>query len=218
MYIKKIISSGNIKIVKNGIYSDRYAVNPGKRKHIREVLGIENDELVIGHIGRFSYQKNHQFILSMFYEILKIRKRSKLLLVGAGPLMNTIKKKSEELELSNNVIFYGTTDDVPCMLNAMDCFVLPSRFEGLGIVAIEAQAAGLPLIVSENIPEEACLTDLVTYKSLKDGPQSWASEILTQRIQDKRKDRIDDIIRGGFDIRNSAKELENFYLSLLDTI
>jgi glycosyltransferase involved in cell wall biosynthesis len=218
MYTKKVISSGMIHTINNGIYSERYIIDNDKRQSIRDYLGIQADDFVIGHIGRFTYQKNHHFLLETFYEIVNIKKNSKLLLIGSGELFEQTKEAAIKLEIHENVIFYGTTDDVPTLLNAMDYFVLPSWFEGLPIVAIESQASGLPTLVSTNVSDEVCITDLLQFKSLSDGSKEWAKKILADCNSRERRDRIQDIMNRGFDIRQAAKKLEEIYLTALEKI
>lgn len=133
-------------MAKNAIDVSKYNYNPHVRDDIRRKLKINDDTFVIGHVGRFTYQKNHEFLINVFKKVHQKVNDSVLLLIGEGPDEGVIKQKVKELKLNNNVMFLGRRNDVPKLFQAMDCFVLPSRFEGLPIVGIEAQAAGLPCV------------------------------------------------------------------------
>jgi len=203
------------RVLKNGINPDIFVFNSITRERIRCKLSVE-DKFVIGHIGRFAYPKNQSFLIDIFYQVYIKNKNTVLLLIGEGPMEQQLKDKVNKLGLSDNVIFYGTTDKVYELYQAMDCFVFPSHFEGLGIVAIEAQAAGLQTLCSDTIPAEAKITDLFDYMSLKDSAESWADKILGYNNGYKRKDMSEEIKAAGYDIKQSAKQLEEIYLECSD--
>ena len=140
------------------------------------------------------------------------RANSKLLLVGAGSEMQAVQQKVKALGLGADVIFTGVRNDVANLMQAMDVFVFPSLYEGLGIVLIEAQAAGLPCVVSDTIPQEAYLTDLVTAEKLSSSVEKWAEKILKKR-DFPRTDRRDEIAAHGFDITTEAVKLQEFYIN-----
>lgn len=197
-------------VVKNGIEAEKFIFNNDVRNNIREHLSI-TDKFVIGNIGRITYQKNHDFLIDVFAEVYKQNSNSVLLIVGSGELEDTIRSKVSALGLDNAVIFYGTTPNVNELYQAMDCFVFPSHFEGLGIVAIEAQTAGLKTLCADTIPEEAKITDLIEFMSLTDTPEKWAERILSYNDGYERRNMLDEIKKNGYDIKQSAAQLEEIY-------
>lgn len=201
----------SFSIIKNGIDVDKYKFNGNSRKQLRIRYGLENS-FVIGHIGRFNYQKNHAFLVKVFEQVVKRNKKAKLLLVGEGELLEDIKQEAKNMNMISSIAFVGNTDNVPGFLCAMDCFVFPSLFEGLGIVAIEAQAAGLKTLCSEMVPNDVQITELLEYMSLSSSPQKWAEKILSYDNDYKRKDMCKDIKQAGYDIVDSARLMEELYL------
>lgn len=201
------------QILKNGIYTEKFKFNENNRKKIREQLGIK-DEILLGHVGRFCEQKNHRFLIDVFKNVLGKEKNYKLLLIGAGPLEDEVANQVRTYGISDNVIFLGTTDCVEKYMSAMDLFILPSTFEGLGIVNIEAQASGLYCIASDAVAKEAKVTKHMEFISLNDGPERWADKIL-ERSQDIsilcRQDMWKDVANAGYDIKSSAKKLLELY-------
>lgn len=196
-------------VVKNGINPEEFAFDPEARARVREKLGIE-DAFVVGHVGRFTRQKNHDFLLDIFARIVEMRPDAVLLLVGEGELMPAVKEKAKKLGLLSKVIFYGTTDSVSDLYMAMDVFLLPSLYEGLGIAAVEAQAAGLPAVLSGEVPEEAAFEENVLHLPLSAGPESWAKAALARDITD-RPDRRADVMRAGYDIKDMENTLETLW-------
>lgn len=198
------------QIMNNAIDAILYQYNPELANQIRKELGIPTDSFVMGHVGRFAPQKNHVFLLDVFAAVQKRHENAVLLLVGDGSLRPEIEKKVSALGLSGKVIFTGVRSDVPDLMQTMDVFVFPSLYEGLGIVAVEAQAAGLPCFLSTEVPSSACMTDNVWKISLKNTPNVWADHILGQiREHADTYKRVKD---AGFDIVENAKWLQNFYL------
>lgn len=198
------------QVLNNAIDAKQYQYNPVRASQMRSKLGIPENSFVVGHVGRFSLTKNHTFLLDVFTEIQKRQENAVLLLVGDGNLRASIEEKAKFLGLSEKVIFTGVRSDVPDLMQAMDVFVFPSLYEGLGIVAIEAQAAGLPCVLSEGVPIAACVTDRATRISLSDLPSSWAERVLAQTL--KRIDTCQEVVNAGFDIVENARLLQNFYL------
>ncbi|MCX4375525.1 MAG: glycosyltransferase [Lachnospiraceae bacterium] len=198
-------------IINNGIETSKFIYNNHIRKEKRNELGVEN-KFVVGHIGKFNYVKNHIFLIDIFNEIHKKNTNAILLLIGEGELENQIKDKVHNLGLDKAIIFYGTTPNANEFYQAMDCFVLPSHFEGMPLVLIEAQAAALKCMCSDTITLEAGITDLLEYMSLSSDPKKWAEKILTYANYD-RKDMSNEIKESGFDIKYSAKQLEDIYCS-----
>ena len=168
---------------------------------------------MIGHVGRFMKEKNHKFMLDILKEIKKIKPNPVLIFVGDGELEDEIKNKARKMGITNEVRFLGVRSDVKYLMQAMDIFLFPSFYEGLGIVLIEAQALGLESVVSENIPDEAFITDLVHKVSLERDASYWAKKIIDIYNNKKnRKGRQKDIVKAGYDIVNTTKFLEEFYL------
>lgn len=201
----------DVHILPNAIDIERYAFNLLIRNQTKKALGLD-DAFVIGHVGRFSAVKNHSFLTDIFAQIKRQEPNSKLLLVGAGSEMQAVQQKVKTLGLGADVIFTGVRNDVANLMQAMDVFVFPSLYEGLGIVLIEAQAAGLPCVVSDTIPREAYLTDLVTAEKLSSSVEKWAEKILKKR-DFPRTDRRDEIAAHGFDITTEAVKLQEFYIN-----
>jgi len=198
-------------VVKNAIDAHQFCFNHETRDKLRNELNVSN-KFVVGHIGRFCDQKNHFFIIDVFFEVNKIEKNSILLLVGDGPLKKSIMEKCDQLGLRDKVIFAGIRADIPELLQAMDVFIFPSLWEGLGIVAIEAQAAGLHTIVSDKVPKEVHITSLVNRISLEIPLNIWAEKIIQYNNNYKRENTINEICKAGYDIKNNAFNLENFYI------
>lgn len=176
MWGEKAFNNGKVYIMKNAIQTERFNFSPEKRERIRSEYNI-TDKFVIGNVARFSYQKNHEFLIKIFAEVKKIRNDAVLMLIGRGELEDAVKKQVSELDLEESVLFMGVRNDVPDLLNAMDVFVLPSRFEGLGMVYIEAQFNGLRCLASDRVPKEANITDSMVYLPLKE-EHEWASRII----------------------------------------
>lgn len=196
-------------VLNNAIDSQLYTYDYEKAQRMRTSLNIEKNDLVLGHIGRFSYQKNHSFLLDVFASVAQ-KKKTKLLLVGDGDLKADILTKVKDLNLEDRVIFTGIRPDVADLLQAMDCFVFPSHFEGFGIAAIEAQASGMPCLISDTVPSECIITDLVKQIPLSYGADYWASCIESGNTVRKNTQRI--IRDSGYDIHQNAKWLEEYYL------
>lgn len=198
-------------MLNNAIDAAAYTYDPAKRAEMRQQLGL-NDELVVGHVGRFNPQKNHPFLLEIFATLLKKEPNAVLLLAGGGDDMPKMQAKAQALGIGGHVRFLGVRSDVAELMQAMDVFVFPSLYEGLGIVAVEAQASGLPCVVSSTIPQEAYLTDLVFSEELSASPEKWANVILEKR-NTSRTDRSAEIAAHGFDITTEAVKLQEFYLN-----
>lgn len=202
----------HFQIMRNAIESKKFLFNPEVRAEIRKELGIQ-DEVVLGNVANFSLAKNHSFLLDIFFEYHKCNPQSRLLLVGDGSERENIKNKIRNLGLHKSVILTGVRSDVHRLLQAMDVFVFPSLFEGLPVTMVEAQAAGLPCVISDTVPNETDITDLVTRVSLKAPLQQWISAI-DAASKTTRADQSVQIKRSGFDIDENAKWLENFYLKV----
>ncbi len=199
-------------VIKNAIDVKRFIYNNDIRWQVRNELGFMNDDFVIGHIGRFNTQKNHVFLIDVFHALTKINPKAVLICVGEGELMQAVKDKVSQLGISEKVKFLGVRKDADRLYQAMDVFVFPSLYEGLGIVGIEAQSAGLKTVCSDVIPSIARITANVTALSLSDSPEKWAQEINKASAGYERQNVYDEIKRAGFDVPSLAKELERHYL------
>lgn len=212
MFPRQVIERKQYIVIKNGIEVSNFVFNAQVRNKMRDILNLK-ENFVIGHIGRFVYQKNHNFLIDIFYEVYKRNNKAILLLAGEGKLEKQVKDRVANLGLNDNVIFYGTTSKVNELYQVMDCFVFPSHNEGFGTVCIEAQAAGLKVLCSDKIPKETQITELIDYLSLSSAPLKWANKILSYDNKYERKDMSEEIKKAGYDIHQSAKELEQLYFS-----
>lgn len=214
---KKLFKDKEFNVIENGIDIEDNRFNVTKRNKIRNKLNISDNEIIIGHMGVFNSQKNHDFLISIFNEITKKDKSNKykLLLVGAGDLKNAISKKVNDLNLQSRVIFYGTTDDTNALMSAMDIFVFPSKFEGLGMVMIEAQVSGLPCFASDAVPKVTEITDNCRYISLNKSPEIWADLIIKCNYKiDRNNVNFKNIDR--FDIKVQAEKIDKIYRFLYE--
>ncbi|MBR0227031.1 MAG: glycosyltransferase family 1 protein [Clostridia bacterium] len=163
-------------VIHNGVKTSDFKYSEAARREIRQSLGLQ-DQYVIGNVGRLSAEKNQAFLVQVLNELIQSGRDAVLLLVGEGNEREAIEKAVRETGLQEKVILTGDRSDVPALLSAMDAFLFPSFHEGLGICAIEAQASGLPTICADTVPKEVGITELVSFKSLRDGPKAWAEEI-----------------------------------------
>ncbi len=206
-----LYKSGYI-VLNNAIDTEKFAFNENSRQSCRRELGVE-DEYLIGHIGHFTVDKNQSFLVDVFSCLHKLVPRSKLLLIGQGGKLQEVRDKVRELGLDEYVVFAGVRNDIDRLYQAMDIFVLPSLWEGLPLVMLEAQAAVLPVIVSTNVTGEARCTELVRYKPLDDGAESWAEQVIAalKNAGDRNMDTGEAIRKHGFDICQEAKKLRDIY-------
>lgn len=203
---KKI--NNNYYIMKNGIYAKKFIYNIDLRKKIRKQLKIDDNIVLYGHVGRFVYQKNHEFLLKTFKKINEKNKNSKLLLIGNGPLYENMINLSKKLNIYDNVIFLGNSSKVNEYMQAMDIFLFPSCYEGLGIALVEAQASGLKCIASKNIPKLVKCTDNILFLDLNE--DMWCDESI-KAVNYIRKNLFEKIKKSGFDIGDSVLMLEKKY-------
>lgn len=199
----------DVFIMPNAISYDSFRFNKEKRNKIRRLLNIEN-MFVIGHIGRFCKQKNHNFLIKIFYEIQKKESNTKLLLLGDGDLKEKISKKAKDYNIFDKIIFTGIVDNTSDYLQAMDVFVLPSIFEGVPVAAIEAQVAGLPCVFSDRITKEID-TKYTTYLSLNDTVSVWTDTIIKQRQYERNNYALH-----GYDIRKESQRITMQYKKYLE--
>lgn len=201
----------NYTIINNGIDISKYLYSEKIRKEYREKMSL-NDKFVIGHIGHFSYQKNHEFLLDIFKEVVKEEPKARLLLLGDGKLRGKIEEKIRKLGLDDKVILLGRRNDAEKLLQVMDVFVFPSRFEGLPVTLIEAQTSGLKCIVSDVVSKECVITENVQFISLEEDQKVWSESILTYNkcySRDKIKEKVE---CSNFNIKVEVKKLESMYI------
>jgi glycosyltransferase involved in cell wall biosynthesis len=197
---------GRIHIMPNAIETNNYRYSIEKRSIMRKNLGIGN-QYVIGNVSRFTYAKNHEFMLEVLCSALKIDPNVVLVLAGDGELFEDVKNKAESKNLSNNILFLGARSDVAEILNVFDVFILPSRFEGLPVVMIEAQANGLPVLVSNTVTKEVNLSANIRYLSVEGNSEEWAKKaIQAERVFDVNGD-----LNRLYDINAAAQNLLCFY-------
>ena len=211
LFGNKTYDKGKVYLLNNAIDLDKFKYNEKLRKEKRKELHIKDKDLVIGHIGRFVKQKNHEFLIDIFNEIHKQNKNTILLLAGEGPLKEEIENKVKELGLEKNVMFLGQRNDANELYQAMDVFVLPSLYEGLPVVGVEAQASGLPCFFSADMTKETKVLQTAKFISLTHTPQYWAKEILEQLNSYTRMDTEKEITANSFSIKIEATKLEQQY-------
>ena len=199
-----------IKIMNNAVDVEKLQFNAEARALKRAELGLDN-KFVIGHIGRFDKQKNHTFLIDIFKTLYEKERSATLVLVGDGALKKEMERKVLQLGIENNVLFLGVREDIPELLQAFDLFLFPSLFEGLAVVLIEAQAAGLPIIASDTISKEANITGKITYMPLQHKPAQWAEQILLAAKE--REATASQIVEKGYDSSTMVKWLTHYYMN-----
>ncbi len=213
LFGKKMMLAKKVTVFNNAIDAEKYAYNPEIRNQVRTELELEG-KFVIGHVGRFCFQKNHDFLIESFRIVHEHDKDSVLLLIGIGELTEDITRKVQDLKLQDSVVFLGARNDVYRLYQAMDVFVLPSRYEGLPVVGVEAQAAGLPCVFSDQMTKETVILKETMVLPLAVGARKWATQIEKAK-QIQRRNTAEEIRKSGFDIKTEAKKLENYYLNIV---
>ncbi len=197
------------QVISNAVNAEQFYFDSTVRNTKRKELSID-DQIVVGHVGRLSYQKNHKYLLKIFAEIEKQKKKSVLLLVGTGEKEQEIRKQAKQLSIEEKVIFLGNRSDVHQLYQAMDVLVLPSFFEGIPVVGVEAQFADLPCIFSDKVPKEVAFNKKTQFLSLRDTPESWAVRIIESSRRNRSSDR-NDIVNSHYNIKTAYKMLEDYY-------
>ena len=220
-YATKLLACGNdagkwmfqgveFEVLNNAIDASLYRYDEIARNEMRKQLEIAEDTFLVGHVGNFTVPKNHLFLLDVFKQI-RSKINAKLLLVGDGSLRTEIEAKIEQEHLEDDVILTGVRKDVPALLQVMDVFVFPSTYEGLPMTLIEAQAAGLPCVISDKVSLECKKTNLVQQIALDEGADAWAKIVISAK-EIKREKTYEEIKASGYDIQENAKRLQQFYL------
>lgn len=210
---KWLFNDNKFNILKNGIDLDRYIFNKNIRKSTRKALNLDSNKL-IGHIGNFSYAKNYDYLIDIFREIYNLDNSYRLLLIGDGKLRDKVEEKVKNLNLSSVVMFLGKTDKVSEYLQAIDIIIMPSRFEGLPLSLIEAQAAGIPCYISSEISDEVKITKLINFVSIDEEPYYWANKIVKNKEYHREQNAEyarERIVYSGFSINHNANYLNELY-------
>ena len=199
----KAIRRGEVRYLHNALDLNLFQFSNEKRTSIRKELGINGNSLVVGHVGRFTAQKNHEFLLKVFAELLNQKSDARLVLVGMGELEHNIREKAKVLGVLSNIIFTGLRSDIPALLSAFDVFVLPSLYEGMPNVVIEAQASGLHCVVSDTVTREVNVTGDVAFLPFTD-TDLWVNSVLCAG-QAARVDKRNQMADAGYDINEEVK-------------
>lgn len=202
---KKAYDRGDVSILHNAVDLSVFQYNTEDRQKIRKEFQIAQNSLIVGHIGRFDVQKNHKYLLDVFAQIIKRRSDAVLLLVGRGPLEDEIQAIVGKMGLMDRVVFAGIRNDVSKLLSAMDVLVFPSLYEGMPNAVIEAQATGLPCVISDTITREADITGLVKYHSISEGADAWARATLSE-AGIARNEQTERFVSAKYDIQSIADE------------
>ena len=211
LFGKENVENGKVKVIHNAVDYDRFKYDEKVREEMRKEFKIQKNEILFGNVGRFTNQKNHTFLIDIFNEIHKKNKDTKLIMAGIGEKEDEIREKVKNLNLEDSTIFAGFRKDVNKIMQAMDVFLLPSLYEGLPVVGVEAQAAGLPSFTSKDVvTSEVKITNAFEFISLEKTAEEWADIILNSDLS--RRDTQEDLKKAGYFIEDSAKELVNFYL------
>lgn len=215
LFGKRAVKKQQVTVFHNAICLSRFQYNAHIRQSVRLELGLA-DSFVVGHVGRFCVQKNHEFIIEIFREVSERRPDARLLLVGVGERMEEIRQRIAAAGLSEKVILLGARSDVERIYQAMDIFILPSLYEGLPVVAVEAQASGLPVICSDKMPKETLVLSGSRQVPLSESPAKWA-EIILQTETGNRDAAISCLAGGEYDMQSQAKKMQDYYEARLKT-
>lgn len=199
-------------VIYNAVDLERFTFSAKDRLDLRGEHGIAEDALVIGHIGHFNRQKNHEFLIRVFAQIRAKEPQAILILVGSGPTMTAVRQQIDELNLGDSVIFTRNITDVQRWMSAMDVFVLPSRFEGFSIVLAETQANALSAITSTGTPTTVAKTQKVQYLPLEEGPEAWAQAVLRARVHTRQLSAGERDGLQVFDTKKIAAQLRHYYV------
>lgn len=205
--INEMFGINNTVVIRNGVDFNKFKNVAERKENIRNVIKIPSDAFVVGHVGRFSEEKNHNFLVDVFSELCKRKSNAFLLIIGAGEWKQKIEDKLNSLDLNGKYLILSHRSDIPQLMKAMDVFVFPSLYEGLGIVLIEAQVSGLRCIVSDTVPEEAFQTELAIPVSLNDSASKWCDIILDESVKGTPHGNIEN-----YDMNKEIKRLEQLYI------
>lgn len=204
-----VIRKGKYTVLKNAVDTALWRYDPALRERTRRELSL-GDGPVVGHVGRFSVQKNHRFLLEVFAALAELEPAAQLVLAGEGELLDEVLEQVDKLGLEERVHYLGVRRDVPALMNAFDLLLLPSFFEGLPVVGVEAQATGLPVVTSTGVTRELPIEDLATYLPLADTAAQWA-RVVQRVLATPRRDTAVEMMLQGYDVREAAKEMQRHY-------
>lgn len=216
--------SGRVHLVKNALELDRFAFDAPRREIVRRELGVDDGCLLMGQIGRLSYQKNQTFALDVAAELRGMGKPFKLVFLGDGPERLALEDKLRELGLGDAVAFLGVKVDVAAYYSALDLLLMPSTYEGLGMVAVEAQVSGLPVLASDRVPAEAEIVEGLVRRLPLGDAGVWAANVAARDVTgaaDRAEGaarRCEELHAAGYDIEDGARELAAWYRSLLEPL
>lgn len=205
---------GRAEMIRNGVDVNAFAYDEAVRVAKRAELNIDDDTLVWGHIGRFVTAKNHFFLIDIFNAFHMQHPRSRLLLLGDGELMSSVRERVDALHLGDSVTFMGVRGDIPQLMQAMDLFVMPSLYEGLPVSLVEAQSAGLLTVVSDTITTDVKITSNIHFLPLSHTPEQWSEAIAERSATYERRDVSHDVVCAGYDIKTTAERLVQIYNSV----
>ena len=216
LFGSKTVQKGQVRLIKNAVDTTLFSPNEKARERIRKEFGLEN-RFIVGHIGRFAFQKNHELLVRVFAEVYRQNPNAALILIGTGELETDIRSLVKELDIEKVVFFTGIRRDIPDFLNAFDVFFLPSRYEGMPVVGIEAQAVGLPCLMSDTVTKDTAITPLVEFFPLHASIPEWTQKLLS--YEHARKRPYPELVRdSGFDIHHAAEDLCRWYESLFASL
>lgn len=208
-----IIRHGEYTVLKNAVDTSALRYDPALREHTRRQLGLA-DKPTVGHVGRFALQKNHRFLIEVFHALSELEPQAQLVLAGEGELVDDVLEQVDRLGLEDRVHYLGVRQDIPALMNAFDVLVLPSFFEGLPVVGVEAQACGLPVVTSTGVTRELPVADLSTYLPLADTAMQWARTV--QRVlATPRRDTAAEIEAQGYEVGAAAREMQRQYEEMM---
>ena len=210
LFGKSYRNNRNYHDIPNAINAENYLFSNEKAQKIRKELGIKDDELLCGHIGTFSTPKNHSFLLDIFCEVVKKEPQARLVCCGQGILMPSVKEKAVQLGIIDRILFPGVVMNANEYMMAMDVFVFPSIFEGFPISIIEAEATGLPIVMSDVITKEVDMSDLIHRQSLNDNPAKWAETVVGLKTEN-RATYNNPIVESKYNMRTSIKHISSLY-------
>lgn len=211
---KDIAKKQQYTLIRNAIEEERFVYNPEVRARLRKQFHVE-ENFVIGHVGRFMKQKNHKFLIKIFAEVVKQQPNAKLVLIGEGELQPAVKEQILSLGIEKSVIFTGSIPNVNKMYQMMDVFLLPSLYEGLPVVGIEAQASGVKTIFSDTVTEEVKITDMAEFYPLSWTPEQWAEGICRYANGYERTDMTEEVKAAGYSIHTEAQKLQKLYEEMM---
>lgn len=214
LFGEDIVNSDIYTMIPNAIDVNSFKLNEGKRQKSREDLYL-NGKIVIGHIARYNYQKNFPFLIKFVEELSKRNSNYVLLQIGDGKNHEELQRKIKEKSLEKNFISLGVRKDIPDLMQAMDIFILPSLFEGLPVTVVEAQASGLPCLLSDRVTEDVNLTKSIEYLPIDQGVSIWVNKVLNMS-KERKLDAPDKVRKAGYDISYTADMIQEYYLNLIN--